>query len=64
MAVEPMTIVIIAEKPSVANDLANVLEVKEKKETHWHSDNVVITWACLLYTSPSQRDQRGGSIPA
>ena len=45
MAVEPMTIVIIAEKPSVANDLANVLDVKEKKETHWHSDNVVITWA-------------------
>ena len=56
MAVEPMTIVIIAEKPSVANDLANVLDVKEKKETHWHSDNVVITWACLLYTSPSPRD--------
>ena len=45
MAVEPMTIVIIAEKPSVANDLANVLDVKEKKETHWHSDYVVITWA-------------------
>ena len=40
-----MTIVIIAEKPSVANDLANVLNVKDKKETHWHSDNLVITWA-------------------
>jgi len=40
-----MTIVIIAEKPSVANDLANVLNVKDKKETHWQSENLIITWA-------------------
>ena len=40
-----MTIVIIAEKPSVADDLANVLDVKEKKESHWQSDNIIITWA-------------------
>ncbi len=45
LAVQPMTIVIIAEKPSVANDLANVLDVKDKKDTHWQSENVVITWA-------------------
>tara|TARA_Y100000768_G_scaffold32352_1_gene21285 strand:- start:1458 stop:4220 length:2763 start_codon:yes stop_codon:yes gene_type:complete len=45
LAVQPMTIVIIAEKPSVANDLANVLDVTDKKDTHWHSENVVITWA-------------------
>ncbi len=40
-----MTVVIIAEKPSVANDLANVLNVKDKKETHWQSENLIITWA-------------------
>ena len=40
-----MTIVIIAEKPSVADDLANVLDVKEKKESHWQSDKIIITWA-------------------
>ena len=40
-----MTIVIIAEKPSVANDLASVLNVKDKKESHWHSENIIITWA-------------------
>ena len=40
-----MSIVIIAEKPSVAEDLANVLGVNKKTETHWHSADIVITWA-------------------
>ena len=40
-----MSIVIIAEKPSVAEDLANVLGVSKKLETHWHSEDIVITWA-------------------
>ncbi len=40
-----MSIVIIAEKPSVAEDLANVLGVGKKNETHWHSDDIIITWA-------------------
>ncbi len=40
-----MSIVIIAEKPSVAEDLANVLGVGKKLETHWHSEDIVITWA-------------------
>ena len=40
-----MSIVIIAEKPSVAEDLANVLGVGKKTETHWHSDDIIITWA-------------------
>ena len=67
-----MSIVIIAEKPSVAEDLASVLGVGKKNETHWQSDDIIITWAighllelkymddyddaCLLYTSPSPRD--------
>ena len=40
-----MSIVIIAEKPSVAEDLANVLGVGKKLETHWHSEDIIITWA-------------------
>ncbi|MGB2070827.1 MAG: DNA topoisomerase [Poseidonia sp.] len=40
-----MSIVIIAEKPSVAEDLANVLGVGKKTDTHWHSDDIIITWA-------------------
>lgn len=40
-----MSIVIIAEKPSVAQDIANVLGITDKKETHWQSEKVIITWA-------------------
>ena len=40
-----MSIVIIAEKPSVAEDLANVLGVGKKTDTHWQSDDIIITWA-------------------
>lgn len=40
-----MSIVIIAEKPSVAQDLANVLGVGKKTDTHWESDDIIITWA-------------------
>ena len=42
---EHMSIVIIAEKPSVAEDLANVLGVGKKMDTHWLSDDIIITWA-------------------
>lgn len=44
-ALTHMSIVIIAEKPSVAEDLANVLGVPTKKETHWFSEDIIITWA-------------------
>ena len=40
-----MSIVIIAEKPSVAEDLAKVLGVGTKNDTHWHSEDIIITWA-------------------
>jgi len=40
-----MSIVIIAEKPSVAEDLANVLGVSKKTDSHWHSEDIIITWA-------------------
>ena len=40
-----MAVVIIAEKPSVAEDIAKVLGVGQKTETHWLSDDIVITWA-------------------
>ena len=40
-----MAIVVIAEKPSVANDIAGVLGIVKKTDTHWESDNIKITWA-------------------
>ena len=40
-----MPVVVIAEKPSVATDIAKVLGVGTKKETHWESDEVWVTWA-------------------
>ena len=40
-----MAIVVIAEKPSVANDIAGVLGIAKKTDTHWESDNIKITWA-------------------
>ncbi len=40
-----MAVVIITEKPSVAADIANVLNVKSKKDTHWESDEIIVTWA-------------------
>ena len=40
-----MAIVVIAEKPSVANDIAGVLGITKKTDTHWDSDQIKITWA-------------------
>ena len=40
-----MSVVIIAEKPSVAEDLAKVLGVGNKRDTHWESEDLIITWA-------------------
>ena len=40
-----MAVVVIAEKPSVAEDIAKVLGVAKKTDTHWESDDLVITWA-------------------
>jgi len=40
-----MPAVIIAEKPSVAADIANILGANNKKESYWKNDEVVVTWA-------------------
>ena len=40
-----MAIVVIAEKPSVANDIAGVLGITKKMDTHWESEEIKITWA-------------------
>ena len=55
-----MPIVVIAEKPSVATDIAKVLGVSNKKETHWESDEVWITWAVghlLELKTPEEYDE-------
>ena len=40
-----MPVVVVAEKPSVAADIAKVLGVNSKQDTHWESDDVWVTWA-------------------
>ena len=55
-----MPVVVIAEKPSVATDIAKVLGVSNKKETHWESDDVLITWAVghlLELKTPEEYDE-------
>ena len=55
-----MPVVVIAEKPSVATDIAKVLGVGTKKETHWESDEVWVTWAVghlLELKTPEEYDE-------
>lgn len=40
-----MVSVVIAEKPSVAADIAKVLGINNKKDTHYESEDVIVTWA-------------------
>ncbi|DAC34453.1 MAG TPA: hypothetical protein D7I05_03965, partial [Candidatus Poseidoniales archaeon] len=40
-----MTVVIIAEKPSVADDIAKVLGAKKKADDAWVGEGLVVTWA-------------------
>ena len=41
----PMSIVVLAEKPSVAEDIAKVLNITKKEATHWSGNDIVVTWA-------------------
>ncbi len=55
-----MPAVIIAEKPSVAADIAQTLNVKKKMETHWESDEIIVTWAVghlLELRTPEEYDE-------
>ena len=40
-----MSIVVLAEKPSVAEDIAKMLNITKKEATHWHGEDIVVTWA-------------------
>ena len=40
-----MTVVVIAEKPSVADDIAKVLGATKKADDAWLGDELVVTWA-------------------
>ena len=40
-----MSVVIVAEKPSVANDIAQVLGASSKTDTHWEGNGIIVTWA-------------------
>ena len=55
-----MPVVIIAEKPSVAADIAKVLGVNSKQDTHWQSDEIWVTWAIghlLELKTPEEYDE-------
>ena len=57
---EVMPVVIIAEKPSVAADIAKVLGVDSKKDTHYHSEDILVTWAVghlLELKTPEEYDE-------
>ena len=43
--IENMSIVVLAEKPSVAEDIAKVLNINKKETTHWSGNDIVVTWA-------------------
>ncbi len=56
-----MGVLIIAEKPSVASDLARVLGAAEQHDTHWSSNELDITWAVghlLEMEMPEAYDER------
>tara|TARA_B100001248_G_scaffold47657_1_gene30409 strand:+ start:3124 stop:5877 length:2754 start_codon:yes stop_codon:yes gene_type:complete len=56
-----MAVVVIAEKPSVAEDIAKVLGVSKKTDTHWESEDLIITWAVghlLELKTPEEYDDR------
>jgi DNA topoisomerase-3 len=40
-----MTTAVVAEKPSVARDIAGVLGASQRGEGHYHGNGYVITWA-------------------
>ena len=55
-----MPSVIIAEKPSVAADIAKTLGVSTKHETHWANDDIIVTWAVghlLELKTPEEYDE-------
>ena len=43
--IENMSIVVLAEKPSVAEDIAKMLNINKKEATHWSGEDIVVTWA-------------------
>ena len=51
-----MTIVVVAEKPSVARDIARVLGARRKAEGHVEGNGYVVTWA-LGRSSPNKSTQ-------
>ena len=40
-----MVVLILAEKPSVAADVANLLGANTKHENHWQGNDLIVTWA-------------------
>ena len=55
-----MAKVVVAEKPSVAADIAKVLGASTQHETHWQGDDLIVTWAVghlLELKTPEEYDE-------
>ena len=55
-----MTVLIIAEKPSVAADIARVLGIENKSENYYSGNDIEVTWALghlLQQDSPESCDE-------
>ena len=47
---------VIAEKPSVAQSIAKVIGAEKREDGYLEGNGYLVSWCCLLYTSPSPRD--------
>ena len=60
-AIPQRVIVVVAEKPSVARDIARVLGARERAEGHLHGSGYAVTWAIghlVALAQPEQIDPR------
>ena len=56
-------ILVIAEKPSVARDIAKVLQAKQKGEGCLIGERYVVSWAVLRSRRNMTRNTRNGIFP-
>ena len=54
-----MTIVVVAEKPSVARDIARVLGARRKAEGHLEGNGYAVTWALGHLVHFAEPDEYG-----
>ena len=56
--------IIVTDLDGYMDDLIGAFNNGSNIIAHGHGDNIAQFYHCLLYTSPSPRDQRGSRVPA